>query len=135
VASTAAAVLDRPLQLMLDRAWVGGTAPTFEQDLAGQRQALQRAWQQVLEAMAANDDAEQRLSAGTAGQPEPSRLGVVVVSTTVTATSSCYPPGAFTGVDLDGFTDLARRLTDAGPALLDARPPVSWTGSGSAPRT
>jgi hypothetical protein len=66
-----ATVLDRPLQMMLDRSWVGGAAPRFEQNLARQRQALQKTWQRVLETMTANDAAEHRAlasSPGSAGQ-------------------------------------------------------------------
>jgi hypothetical protein len=128
----AARVLDGPLRLMLDRAWVGGRAPRFEQDLAGRRQALQRAWQHLLETLAANDAAEQRaagqrLTVGVGSHqavaplqvPPPLRVPSITTSVTTTATS-CYPSGAFTGVDLDGFDALAAKLTAGGPALLAA---------------
>lgn len=132
LARTAAVVLDRPLRLILDRSWVGGGAATFEQELAGRRQALQTACQRVLEALAAGDAAEP-IRPGRAdesgAQPWPPYpflpvqppLVVPTVATSVTASSlTRCPGGTFTGVDLEGFTDLAARLRQAEPVLLEA---------------
>ena len=49
------------------------------------------------------------------------RLPVPSVTTTVgLGGGSCYPPGAFTGVDVSGFDALSRELLAAGPALFSA---------------
>ncbi|MDQ1248136.1 MAG: Pimeloyl-ACP methyl ester carboxylesterase, partial [Actinomycetota bacterium] len=112
---------------MLERAWVGGQAPRFEQELAERRQALQRAWAGLLEEIA---DDEQRSKRLLDFQP---RLSVPsMTSTAELGGGSCYPPGAFTGVDVEGFEALARELLAVGPALssaVQAMPAEAASGS------
>jgi hypothetical protein len=98
VVTGAATVLDEPLRLMCDRSWVGGGARRFEQDLAGQRQTLQTAWQRALEAA------------------DPSSAASVRTSVYPSASGG----STYTGVDVAGFQELSMRLKEAESTLIGA---------------
>jgi Alpha/beta hydrolase len=103
-----ARVLDGPLGMMADQAWVGGGAPTFTADFAARRRAMQGAWTQALESVAGLIT---KLGGPCVAPP--------AVATAVTAAAQ---DGPFAGINSAVMSGLITRLGGAGRALEGVAP-------------